>query len=285
MGTWSYVKAQDRYLTHTGGSIGTVDLQGTWVRTDAPDRGIAQAVVQVADGGLCVQVFESDGSATVDWGAASIDAVYASSPEALAGVGFTTRYDLTSRVVELHANMSKGLLIIAALTTFRQRTGQRAEFAREFFRKVEAQRPCARRGYRSEVSSRPGALPGESLSPMPFLGTWRNTNSKTAGLSEVSFAREGESLVLHALGAGDGALIDWGPTRARVFASHDAATEPVKIQAAYDFGFMEFLMHAWVKQGVLVIAHFNRFKDQSRRSNYFDREFFYRDDPGANAMP
>jgi len=279
METWSYVKAQDRCATSVGGAIGTADLEGTWIRTDAPDRGIARAVVAATDGGLCVQVFEADGPAMLDWGRASINAVYASSPEARAGVGFTANYELVSRVVELHANMSKGLLIIATLTAFREGAGTHYEFAREFFRKVEVSKSSAPLGYRGEVSSRPGAITGESPFPSSFLGTWRNTNSRTAALSQLSFAREGDNLVLHPIGVGDGALIDWGPTRAGVFFSHDGGTEPAKIKAAYDFSFMEFLMHAWVKQGVLVIAHFNRFKDQSRRSNYFDREFFYRDDP------
>ncbi len=46
--------------------------------------------------------------------------------------------------------------------------------------------------------------------------------------------------------------------------------------AVYDFGFEEVRLQANVKLGVLVVASFNRFRDESGRSNYFGREFFYR---------
>ena len=63
---------------------------------------------------------------------------------------------------------------------------------------------------------------------------------------------------------------------------HSGLDEPTKMRASYDFGFMDVVLHAWVKQGVLVIAIFNRFRDASGRSNYFDREFFYRAEAGAD---
>jgi hypothetical protein len=39
---------------------------------------------------------------------------------------------------------------------------------------------------------------------------------------------------------------------------------------------MDVQLHGWVKQGVLVLALFRRFKDAIGESSYFDREFFYR---------
>jgi hypothetical protein len=38
---------------------------------------------------------------------------------------------------------------------------------------------------------------------------------------------------------------------------------------------METHLQAKTEKGVLVVASFNRFKDQSGRSSYFSREFFY----------
>ena len=46
--------------------------------------------------------------------------------------------------------------------------------------------------------------------------------------------------------------------------------------AVYDFGFMETLLAAYMKGGILVLDTFNAFKDSSGRASYFTREFFHR---------
>jgi hypothetical protein len=118
-----------------GKRLSTSDLEGTWVRTDPPDRGIARVVVEAAGDGLLMRVTSAGGTGPADWGAAGVDSVYAASPEAKAGVAFTAHYDLGDRKVDLHANLSKGLLIIASLAYFSDGRGR--EFARDFFRKIE----------------------------------------------------------------------------------------------------------------------------------------------------
>ena len=55
-------------------------------------------------------------------------------------------------------------------------------------------------------------------------------------------------------------------------------SDPARVKALYDLGFNDVLLHGWVKQGVLVLALFRRLKGGSGGSNYFDREFFYRED-------
>jgi hypothetical protein len=73
---------------------------------------------------------------------------------------------------------------------------------------------------------------------------------------------------------------DWGTAGVEAYAEVGAASDPARIRAAYDLGAMEVLLHGWVKQGVLVLALFRRFKngDGGGGANYFDREFFYRAD-------
>jgi hypothetical protein len=113
----------------------TADLEGNWVRTDRPRRGIARAFVEAAEGGLRIRLSSVDDTGLTDWGTVAVDAVYAASSEAKTGVAFTAMYSLPSTKVDLHANLSKGLLIIASMARFPD--GRRGEFAREFFRKVE----------------------------------------------------------------------------------------------------------------------------------------------------
>ena len=57
-------------------------------------------------------------------------------------------------------------------------------------------------------------------------------------------------------------------------------TEALAFEATYDHGFLEVHLQANVKAGVLVVASLNRFVDDSGRSSYFTREFYYR--PGRH---
>jgi hypothetical protein len=69
---------------------------------------------------------------------------------------------------------------------------------------------------------------------------------------------------------------DWGVVDAPVFAFTFDAKQAGAFSAIYDFGFEEVRLQANVKLGVLVVVALNQFRDDSGRSNYFDREFFYR---------
>jgi hypothetical protein len=274
MEKWSYVKIQDHYIAPVSGPLKTADLEGVWVRTDVPQRGIARVTVEVVEGSLQARLLEVDGPSLLDWGLIPVDTLYAAAPDGRVVAGFRGIAEQPSRVIDLHANLSKGLLIIASLAASRSGEGQVGEFAREFYRRVQGAQFLPAPGYRSERSPHAAAGPPSASS---FLGVWRNTNPRTRGLSEVSFASRGANLLLRVVGVGEDGPLDWEDTQVELFVSYDDATEPTKIKAAYDFGFMDVLLHAWIKQGVLVMVIFNRFKDGSGRSNYVDREFYYLD--------
>ena len=116
---------------------------------------------------------------------------------------------------------------------------------------------------------------GADIAPGPLVGTWLNTNSATQGITRAILAIKGQQITLRIFAAGDPPL-DWGETDASVFATDTSSTEAMAFSAFYDFGFMETQLQAHVRQGVLIIAKFDRFKDNSGRSNYFSKEFFYR---------
>ena len=116
---------------------------------------------------------------------------------------------------------------------------------------------------------------GADIAPGPLVGTWLNTNSTTQGITRAILAIKGQQITLRIFAAGDPTL-DWGETDASVFATDTSSTEAMAFSAFYDFGFMETQLQAHVRQGVLIIAKFDRFKDNSGRSNYFSKEFFYR---------
>ena len=121
---------------------------------------------------------------------------------------------------------------------------------------------------------RPGS--GAPVAPELLLGEWLNTNAATRGIVKAVLARTGAQIVLRILANGSPEHYDWGETAAGLFAADTCSAEAMAFSAFYDFGFMETQLQAHVRQGVLIIAKFDRFKDNSGRSNYFSKEFFYR---------
>lgn len=106
-----------------------------------------------------------------------------------------------------------------------------------------------------------------------FLGTWQSTNAQTTGIARVEFSERDDRVFIRIYGADEDGLADWGEVEVDLFADQVDSPVGTKFRALYDFDFMEVRIHAWVKLGVLVLGIFNRFKDESGRVNYFDREF------------
>ena len=117
---------------------------------------------------------------------------------------------------------------------------------------------------------------GKGITLQPLLGTWLNTNSRTRGITKVVLASSGERLYFRVFGAYEPSTYDWGEVTASVFAEDTQATEAMAFNAAYEFDFMKTSLHGFLRQGVLVVAKFDSFRDSSGRSSYFTKEFFYR---------
>lgn len=105
-----------------------------------------------------------------------------------------------------------------------------------------------------------------------LAGDWRNTNA-AGGIARIVCTPAGEGRMTVTCSS---EVRDWGTVEAPVFAFTFDGKTAGAFSAVFDFGFEEVRLQANVKLGVLVVASFNRFTDDSGRSNYFDREFFYR---------
>jgi hypothetical protein len=127
----------------------------------------------------------------------------------------------------------------------------------------------------SRLEDQPGIRTLEDFSISQFYGDWTTTNSATKGIARIKITPREGGLVVHAFGASQSGTCDWGETQADVFVEAGDPSRIRAFRAVYDFGFLETHLQAKTEKGVLVIASFNRFKDQSGRSNYFSREFFY----------
>jgi hypothetical protein len=111
----------------------------------------------------------------------------------------------------------------------------------------------------------------------PLLGDWINTNRATRGIIRVSIRQEGGEILIRLLGASSPSPVDWGEAKVDALYSNGVkSSDAMALSATYDFGFLETRLEANLSLGLLVIANLNTFKDNSGRSNYFSREFFYR---------
>jgi len=111
-----------------------------------------------------------------------------------------------------------------------------------------------------------------TLDTAALEGSWRNTNDASRGIPRIDIAK-GDPLTIHAWGAGGH---DWGSVSAPVFTDSIDSRDGMAFSAVFDLGYADVHMQANIKGGVLVVATFNRIKDDSGRSSYFMREFYWR---------
>ncbi|MEO8499066.1 MAG: hypothetical protein ABI614_28715, partial [Planctomycetota bacterium] len=74
---------------------------------------------------------------------------------------------------------------------------------------------------------------------------------------------------------------DWGEVKVIAqFADGLSSRRAIAFTAEYEFGFLRTELQANIAKGLLIITSLNAFSDGSPRSNYFSREYFYKQ-PGS----
>lgn len=108
-------------------------------------------------------------------------------------------------------------------------------------------------------------------------GTWVNSNPDTNGIARIVMSESlgNLSLRIYAIGPDHG-LIDWGTAAVNIFASTPSSRVAAGFSCVYDFGFVETRLQGMIMKGLLVLAQSHSFKDESRRADYFVREYFAR---------
>jgi len=111
-----------------------------------------------------------------------------------------------------------------------------------------------------------------------LLGRWLNTNRETRGIAECTVAKDGDQIKVSIVGVGDDGLIAWPTVTAHALANleEEAGQRTGALMATFEFDFMRAETHMRINKGVFVIVLFVTFLDDSGRSNYLNREFFYR---------
>lgn len=114
----------------------------------------------------------------------------------------------------------------------------------------------------------------ESIDLSPFVGSWTNTKEGTGQLPKVVLRAEDKTLYMRAFAAGRDGMIDWGESVCEVFAENIYDGTAIAYITAFSFDEIDVEITANVKLGVLVVQTYTKFKDGSKRLNYYAREFY-----------
>ena len=113
-----------------------------------------------------------------------------------------------------------------------------------------------------------------NIDPKPLLGHWINSNADTNSIARINITEANGKLQLQVFAVGPDGPIDWGTAPAEVFASGPSSSTAAGFTCTYDFGFAEARFQAMIMKGLLVLAQFHTFKDDSNRASYFLREYY-----------
>ena len=116
--------------------------------------------------------------------------------------------------------------------------------------------------------------PITKIDPKALIGHWINSNPDTNSIARINITEANGKLQLQVFAVGPDGLIDWGTTTAAVFAAGPSSRTGAGFACTYDFGFAEARFQAMIMKGLLVLAQFHIFKDDSKRASYFLREYF-----------
>lgn len=267
------MRLQDRVSTPLDpGAWRTTQLVKNWRHTDPKPHNLFEVRVQQAVGALSMQCFGNGELVPVSSPAVHINSLFAANSGSRDAMSFFVEVDFGFMVSRFQGNVNLGLLVFAGFHNFTDGSARSNFFSREFFYSVtgpQRQLPAP------VISGQPAG--SRRLDISPLLGRWRNTNSASQGVAIVEIMDRGQHLGIRAYGVGQSGNLDWGEVPGHAYAKDYSSHEAMAFNSVVALEGIRCHFQANVKQGVLVIAYFTEFLDGSGRSNYFTREFYYKE--------
>ncbi len=122
------------------------------------------------------------------------------------------------------------------------------------------------------------AVPATGVDLTHLLGTWVNTHRETRSLCRFTLAAGASGYSIETLAATESGPKTLGKTEVRPFAPDVNSRKADGFTAQYDFEFLEMSLAAYCAKGLIVVSQYTRFKDGSGRPDYFNREFFFKEE-------
>ena len=107
-----------------------------------------------------------------------------------------------------------------------------------------------------------------------LVGTWINSNPDTHSVALVKATESDGRLRLQVSAVEGDGLIDWGAADAEVFAATPDSHAGAGFTCNYKFPHGETRLQGMIMKGLLVLAQFHFFNEDSDRENHFLREYF-----------
>ena len=122
------------------------------------------------------------------------------------------------------------------------------------------------------------AAAGTGVDLTHLLGTWTNTYRKTRSLCRFTLAPSASGYTIETVAATEGGNRTLDKTEVHPFAPDVNSRKADGFTARYDFEFLEMSLAAYCAKGLIVVSQYTRFKDGSGRPDYFNREFFFKEE-------
>lgn len=126
----------------------------------------------------------------------------------------------------------------------------------------------------AQLSDRVESNGSKTMDTQALPGVWINSNPNTSGIARMVMSEAEGKLSLQVFAVGPDGPIDWGSTSVKVFAGVPTSSTGAGFTCTFDFGFAETELQGMIMKGLLVLAQFHRFKDNSKRADFFIREYF-----------
>ena len=214
--------------------------------------------------------------APVTWRPVITESLYAESLESRKAIALSGTCDFGAVRCRVQANMTLGLIVLAAFNRFAPGTGLVDFFSRAFFYPLDgSEGESSPRADNVDMTGLAPAVMQKTIVPVdpaPFAGTWINTNRASKGVVKYVIATAGQQVVARAVTA---AGRDLGEAPVHVYAKDGEPPEPMAFLATFDAGDREIEIQARLNLGLLVVVYFHRPKDGSG-SNWYTREFYHR---------
>ncbi|HSD46205.1 MAG TPA: hypothetical protein VLB87_06260 [Pyrinomonadaceae bacterium] len=107
-----------------------------------------------------------------------------------------------------------------------------------------------------------------------LVGTWINSNPDTHSVAVVKATDSDGKLKLQVAAIGPDGFIDWGVADAEVFAATPESQLGAGFTCRYEFDHGETRLQGMIMKGLLVLAQFHLFNEDTDRESYFLREYF-----------
>lgn len=128
-----------------------------------------------------------------------------------------------------------------------------------------------------------GEAPSGEIDVSDLLGTWVNTDQHVTGrVLRMEIGESDGGLRVRAFGPGETEPHDWGEVEAKALARAPDGNAAWGYWCRFDLDTIQTELAAYYNSGVIVVGSFNSFGPASGRTDYWKREFFYREGPGQS---